>query len=256
MLANVANTLGAQGKFEEALVLLREVTAVLDVALGPSHPKVGQAHNGIAEQLLNLGRPLEALPEIDSVLEAQEKALGPANKYVARLLLNKAAAMLRLHRVEESLALSERAAKIFEAAKMPLMVAETHIGLGDATSEAGRIEEALAHFKRAREVLIAIFPDGHEEVTVTWEAEGEALLSNGRPKDALVAFERSLALREKADPEEPSNAFSLSGLGRAQKAVGQRAEAKTTLKRAVASLEASGLSEELLAQTREALAGL
>ena len=192
MLANLANTLGAQGHFEDAVTRLREVAAVLDLNLGTSHPKVGQAHNAIAEQLLNLGRAEEALPEIDLVLAAQERALGPTNKYVARLLSNKAAALLRLHRVDESLALSERAAKIFEEAKMPLMVAETHLGLGDAVSEAGRLDEALAHYRHAREVLLEAFGETHEEVMVTWEAEGEALLAHGKAKDAALAFEHAL----------------------------------------------------------------
>ena len=255
MLANVANTLGAQGHFEDAVKLLREAAAVLDQNLGPSHPKVGQAHNAIAEQLLNLGRAAEALPEIDAVLGPQERALGPGNKYVARLLSNKAAALLRLHRVDEALALSERAAKIFEDAKMPLMVAETHLGLGDAISEAGRLEEALGHYRHAREVLIAAFGETHEEVMVTYEAEGEALLAHDHAKEAAVAFAHALEMREKAGgADEPMNAFALSGLGRAQKALGQRAAAKLTLTRAVALLEASGLSEELLTQTREALA--
>ena len=49
------------------------------------------------------------------------------------------------------------------------------------------------------------------------------------------------------------NAFALSGLGRAQQALGQRAAAKLNLTRAVALLESSGLSEELLTQTKAAL---
>ncbi|MFT3711209.1 MAG: serine/threonine-protein kinase [Archangium sp.] len=253
MLANVAGTVSAQGHYEDGLALLREVARVLDANLDTSHPKVGQAHNGIAEQLLNLNRPQEALAELEQLVPVQERALGSASPYVARLLINQGAALLRLGRVEESLAINQRAADVFEKAKMPLMVSQSLLSVGDSLVELGRTDEGIARYRKAREALLAAFGDEHEEVTVTWEAEGEALLAAGRAKEALAAFEVSLQRREKVGSDDPNCAFSLSGLGRTQQALGQRAKAKVTLERAVAMLESSGLSDQLLTQTRDAL---
>jgi len=90
--------------------------------------------------------------------------------------------------------------------------------------------------------------------SATDEALGACLLEQHRPADALPLFEQTLKAREaSAGPDDPWNATSLSGLGRAQLGVGQRTLAVATLTRAVKSLDTSKLDDGLLQKTKQAL---
>jgi hypothetical protein len=115
------------------------------------------------------------------------------------------------------------------------------------------LDEGLAAAHQARKLLVETFGPEHEEATISLEVEGECLLSNGQPKAALPVFTQALTAREKAQ-DPPWEAMAVSGLGRTQLALGQKALAASTLERVVKSLEASKLDDELLEKTRKALA--
>ncbi len=254
ILANVANAMGAQGKYDEAAAMLVDIAKRLGVELGSSHYKVGAATNAAAEKLVALHRNAEALELIDSVLPAQQALLGDSSQYVARLHLGRSEALRGLGRQEEALATNAEALAVFEKAAMPLMVAVTLTARGTMFCAAKKFDEGLATVRRSREVLQGSFGKEHEEFLVTLEAEGECLLAQSRADDALPVFESALAGREKSGgADDPWCAMAISGLGRAQLALGRRDAAKKTLERAVQSLEASKLDEVLLTKTRAVL---
>jgi tetratricopeptide (TPR) repeat protein/predicted Ser/Thr protein kinase len=254
MRANMGASAGGQGHSEEAVTVLKDVVVQLERLLGRAHYKVGQAHFAVAEQLMALHRAQEAYDEVAGILPDQEKALGPMNPHVGRLLWVQANAATELQRSDEALTLERRALGIFETAKVALMVGVTTRSMGVTQCSAGRPDEALASFKTARAHFVEMFAADHEEVLATNEAEGACLLDSNRPAQALPLFEATLAVREKqAGPDEPWNATALSGLGRAQLGVGKKAVAAVTLARAAKLLEASKLDEGLLVKTKQAL---
>ncbi|MFZ5445519.1 MAG: tetratricopeptide repeat protein, partial [Myxococcota bacterium] len=253
MLANVANSIGAQGRFEQAAELLVDAARQLEQALGRSHHKVGQAWNAVAEKLVALHRSAEALAAIDGILPEQEKVLGASSPFVARLHLGRAEALRELGKHEEALGEYQRSLATFEQASMPLMVGITLSAMGATSCALRRLDEGLAFTDRARALLAETFGADHEEATVALEVRGECLLEAGKPQPALEAFVTSLAARERAGDEDWT-ARSLVGLGRAHLALGHHADAKTLLARAVTSLEKSKLDDALLDTARGALA--
>ncbi len=254
MRSNMAACAGSQGHYEEAVTVQKDVAVQLERLLGRAHYKVGQAHYAVAEQLMELHRAQEAYDEVAGVLSDQEKALGPMSPYVARLLWVQRNAATELQRYDEALTLERRALGIFEAAKVVLMAGVTKRSIGVTHCADGRADEALASFKGARVHFVEMFSADHEEVLTTNEAEGSCLLDSNRPAQALALFEKTLAVREKqAGPDDPWNAKAISGLGRAQLALGKKPLAAVTLERAVKLLEASKLDDGLLQKSKQAL---
>ncbi|MDP3231231.1 MAG: tetratricopeptide repeat protein [Myxococcales bacterium] len=254
MRANMGASAGGQGHYEEAVAVLKDVAVQLEKLLGRTHYKVGQAHYGVAEQLMALHRAQEAYDEVAGILPDQEKALGAMNPHVGRLVMVQASAATELKRYDEALTLGRRALAIFEASKVALMVGVTTRTMGATQCAAGRPDEALSSFKTARAHFVELFAADHEEVLVTNEVEGACLLDSNRAAQALPLFEATLAVREKqAGPDDPWNATVLSGLGRAQLGVGKKTDAAVTLARAVKLLEASKLDDALLQKSKQAL---
>jgi tRNA A-37 threonylcarbamoyl transferase component Bud32/tetratricopeptide (TPR) repeat protein len=256
LLSTLANTLGAQGHFDAALGVLRDVARQLEAALGRGHPKVGQAHHAVAAQLMALQRPAEALKVLDAILPDQERALGAGHQAVARLLLNRSAALFTVGRLDDALTTNARAQASFERANMPLLLGITLNARGTMLCEARRFDEGLATLERARAVLRPVLVAQPEDVLLTSvrEAEGECLLGRGDAARALALFEGTLATRlQTVSANDRRSAPSRSGLGRAQLALGQRAQGLENLTRAVRDLEASHLDDALLAKSRAAL---
>lgn len=254
MWANVGMSAGGQGHYEEAVQVLRGVAVQLERSLGRSHYKVGQAHYGVAEQLMALHRAQEAFDVVAGILPDQEKALGASNPHVGRLLMVQSNAATELGRFDEALALQQRALGIFEGAKVALMVGVTTRSMGVTACAAGRLDDARRSFEAARAHFVETYGPTHEEVLATNEAQGTCLLDQHRPGEALPLFEATLKTREEsAGPDDPWNATSISGLGRAQLGLGRKAAAVVTLGRAVKSLEASKLDDGLLQKTKQAL---
>ena len=134
------------------------------------------------------------------------------------------------------------------------MVGVTTRSMGLTACAAGRLADALTSFKAARAHFVETYGATHEEVLATDEAQGACLLDQHRPAEALPLFETTLKAREaSAGPDDPWNATSISGLGRAQLGLGNVAAAVVTLTRAVKSLEASKIDDGLLQKTRQAL---
>jgi serine/threonine protein kinase/predicted negative regulator of RcsB-dependent stress response len=252
ILANLASSIGAQGRFEQSAELLTEVARQLEASLGRAHHKVGQSWNGVAEQYIALHRPAEALALIDGIFAEQLAALGPSSQYVGRLRYGRAEALRGLGRLDEATAEYQQALKVFDDASMPLMAGIASSALGATACQAGRLDEGLAAAARAREVLVKAFGEAHEEATVALEVQGECLLEAGQPQRARSFFTRSLEAREKAGDDDWT-ARSLVGLGRTHLALGQVAEGRALLTRGARSLERSKLDAVLLATAQKAL---
>jgi eukaryotic-like serine/threonine-protein kinase len=252
ILANLANAIGGQGRYEQSAELLTEVARNLEASLGRSHHKVGQAWNGVAEQRIALHRPAEALALIDGIFPAQLTALGPSSQYVGRLRYGRAEALRGVGRLDEATAEYQQALKVFEDASLPLMAGVASSAIGATACQAGRLDEGLASAARARDVLVTAFGEAHEEATVALEVQGECLLEAGQPQRALPFFTRSLEAREKAGDDDWTTR-SLVGLGRTHLALGHLGEGRTLLTRAARSLERSKLDAVLLASAQRAL---
>ena len=163
----------------QALASLRAGRAAEAEAMLRAHLRAAPGDAGARQllgiALLELGRPRQALPELDAVA-----ALMPT----APLHLNRGKALLALGRLEEAYAAFAQA-----CALQPGLV-PAQLGAGNLAFRLGRDEEAIAAFDRAL-ALDANLADAHNK-------RGVALHRSGRPEAALAAFDAAIALQPQA----------------------------------------------------------
>ncbi|MBL8958212.1 MAG: tetratricopeptide repeat protein [Gemmatimonadetes bacterium] len=74
---NMASTVEALGRADEALRMKRAAAAFFRANAGPTHPLVGDALNATASTLVNMKRYREALAEFAAAVQVRTTALGP-----------------------------------------------------------------------------------------------------------------------------------------------------------------------------------
>ncbi len=98
---------------------------------------------------------------------------------------------------------------------------------------------------RALPIKIKTYGEEHVTVAGAMRTLGDLHLLEVDPAAARAAYQRSLAIHRKQDPDHPDVVPVLIGLGRAQLEAGQRSEAVATLERAAAKADAGGPATRL-----------
>jgi tetratricopeptide (TPR) repeat protein len=239
-----------------------------------TNPSSWMAHNNLAIQHVQQGRPSEAIPLYEKAIEL--------NPDYAEAHFNLANAFVRLDQKEDAVPRYERALALFPG------YTAAHVNLASVLSQLGRAEEAEAHLRQAVEKA-PNDPEPQLQLAITYvntgrleegleilrrivgstgqpnprasEAMVMALLKAGRIDEA-VDFLRSAAERA------PGDIITLTALGNLLTELGRTDEALVHLQRAVeanprqpephynlgnALLEARRL-DEALAEFRQALA--
>ena len=154
-----------------------------------AQPDYAPAHHFRGNLLRVRGESLEAVGAFEAAVAADPRHLEATH--------NLGAAYVELERVDDGVAMLERALKIRDNAT-------TRLSLATALAGAGRLAEATEHLRRAIE-LAPRSPAVHARA-------GTLLLDAGRHDDAERLLRRSLELRD-----DPAAAFSLARVYQAQK---------------------------------------
>ena len=151
------------------------------------------------------------------------------------LLLERGQALLGTGRFEESIVVFERALRLVD----PMTVTEGHLLLQLARAEASvdRLNAALAHVRRARDVLLA--HGDTRGVISALRVLGGAYEDAGRLDDAAQALRRALELAESVQHVEEIGGCLLN-LGLVQLSMGELGEAITSDRRAMTEFERVG----------------
>ncbi|MFI6128479.1 tetratricopeptide repeat protein [Micromonospora sp. NPDC051141] len=143
-----------QGNYNRAIVLEQRALAISEAALPEGHPDVALRLDNLAQTLVDLGRPAEALPLQQRALAISEAALPEGHPSVALRLDNLAYTLGRLGRAAEALPLRQRALAISEAA-LPEGHPDVALRLDNLAYTLGRLgraAEALPLRQRAAEM--------------------------------------------------------------------------------------------------------
>jgi eukaryotic-like serine/threonine-protein kinase len=128
-------------------------------------------------------------------------------------------------------------------------LASTYIAVGDDLVKVGEREKALHDYERARDILRPLAQDANNtplrrSLPVCYSRIGDVFLLNGKPADALAAFEEDLRLIEplaKADPTDVHLQLKLAGatssVGHAEIQAGRLDQGRKLLSQAVAVLD-------------------
>jgi tetratricopeptide (TPR) repeat protein len=203
----IANSLGAQGRSDDALTSYREILATQGARLGVDHPQLAGLHFNIGLTLTELARWDDARPSLELALHAQERGLGPTSPRVAQVLTTLSEVETELHNFTRAIELGERAARI-QAERLPPDHVESGTGRfaqAWALLQGGELERSLEAHRLLLDELSPAWADQRPSVHVNigWllcrlgrHGEVEAHLEQGmRSEDAAVrARARALGL--------------------------------------------------------------
>jgi tetratricopeptide (TPR) repeat protein len=213
LLRNIALVCSMQGKYQEAESLNRRALSIAEETLGPGHPTVGWALRGLATIYRNQGRHREAEPLFRRALDIQEETLGPAHPSLGLTLFGLAASYVEQNRYDEAEPLFESAADILQESHGAghHRVATAHNGLAHLYTEQARYQEAQALYDER----LAVAQSEHSDIPIS--AEQAAALAS-----------------------------TLIGIGELQERTGETAKARASWQAAVASIEESTGSAEIV----------
>jgi tetratricopeptide (TPR) repeat protein len=196
--------------------------------------------------LVNLGSTLANLGEVEPAIELEERAvtivereLGPAHPSVADAEATIAISLLG----EERPALAEPHMRRAIAITDGVVSAEEFVaylyGMGDVLIAEGKLDEALAQFQRALDMLSSSHPADDPVLRISLTGVGEIYLDSGKPALGTAYLERALALPSDGDPAfDARTKFALARALRAARS--SQARARALAADAKQTLEKSG----------------
>ena len=200
------------GNYEAAARLFRNSLASTERHFGPDSQHIVAPASNLAAVLLLTGELGEARAAAEHSLRVAERAYGRDNPKLADWLTVAATIAAQQGRYEEALAWSERAVALVETAlgRENRALLTNLFGLSETQLAAGRTAAARATADRAVALAGALGEPPITLATALWH-QGNALTGERRHAEAVAAYERALAVAEKAKgAEHPVVALVLS----------------------------------------------
>jgi tetratricopeptide (TPR) repeat protein len=116
---NLGTALELQSRFDEAVALHRQASSVAAKALGPDDVLTLEIDNNLATSLVRAGRPAEAAPILQSVIDRRQRVT-PRNPELANALGNLGGTLIALGRFTDAEALLKEALELNVATAGPL----------------------------------------------------------------------------------------------------------------------------------------
>jgi CHAT domain-containing protein/Flp pilus assembly protein TadD len=188
------------GKYEEAIILIKKVLIIREKLQGKDHPDVAISLNNLADSYRSQGKYTEATPLFQRSLAIFEKAFGNNNPNVALSLNNLAI----LHRSQGKYAKAEqllrRSLSIFEKSlgKDDPDVARSLNNLADLYVSQGKYTEAEKLLRRSLSIFEKSLGKDDPDVALSLNNLANLYLNQGKYADAKPLFQRSLVIRERA----------------------------------------------------------
>jgi tRNA A-37 threonylcarbamoyl transferase component Bud32 len=212
---NLAAAYWAAGRTAEAITLYESNLKLRDSRLGPGHPESLQGRNNLALAYMDAGRIAEAVTLLEPTLKQQESRLGPAHPDTLMTRGNLAAAYRDVGRTAEAIRLREATLKQQESQLGPDHP-DTLNSLGGLARDyraAGQLDRAVALFEQALRGLRAKLGPDHPRTLKFGPYLAEAYAAAGQHAKAEPVLRESLAIREKAQPDDWNTFNTRSQLG-------------------------------------------
>jgi len=244
VLDNLASSLLAMGRIEEARADYQRALAIAQKELGEKHPEVARAHNNLGVALRHLGRYEEARAQHERALAIYEQTLGPDHPDVAQALKSLGVVLYRQRHFRDALAMHQRALAIQEKALGPesSLVGASLEEAAFVMLELHQYADALARFSRALAIFEKAYGREHIYLATSLVGTGRAQIGLARPERALAPLERALAIaRAEKTPDSLLLAQIWFAQAQALAAAGRdRARARELAEQARAAFAAAG----------------
>ncbi len=152
-----------QGKFHQALPLLRQSLEIADEVLGPYHPVISTRAINLANTLSSLRRWEESEPLMQRAVEVDRHLYGPDHHFVGSSLMNLANIRWRLGAGEEAAELMQQALSIETQSlgEDHPDTGNTRYRMADVLIDLGRLDEAENHLQDAHRIFESAFQGDH-----------------------------------------------------------------------------------------------
>ncbi|MEZ4383640.1 MAG: serine/threonine-protein kinase [Nannocystaceae bacterium] len=239
-LSNLGGVAYRTGDYAAARDLHSRALAILEPALGPTHPAVGWRVDRLGLTYNAAGDFVAAQELHERAVAILEPALGPDHPALAVTLSNLANTHKSQGDYRTSIALHERAVAILERAhgRDHSKVAASLVNLASLKQTIGAREEALELNRRALAIDRATVGPDHPNVAISLTNIGGTLQSLRRFDEARAANEEALAIfTEKLGPDHPNVAVLLHNVAALYAEEGAFHEARRAQLQALATAE-------------------
>jgi tetratricopeptide (TPR) repeat protein len=239
LIENLAGIYDRRGERARALAMLESSARVVDRLLPPTSQHRIQTHMNIATIAGTIGKPDQAIRELEALLPTAEAALGNHHALVAQIVFDLGEALQQARRFADALARFRDAEQRFASTDVaPISLASTprcREYAGHVLLELGRPVEALATLRSAVAELSGLHGLDADELAISRADIARALVATGDPRGALVELAAALPIIDKANDETESGVYRVT-LARALWAAGQRDRAREVATEARARL--------------------
>lgn len=241
-LNGLANVYRALARYTEAERLFDRTLKIRQESLGPDHPDVAKALQGLGFCIYIQGRHTEAQSLLERALQIFKTHLGPEHLEVAYTLNHLADLYLDMAQADKAEQLYHHALAIKEKTLGPdhVDLAETLIGLGILLlNDREKIKEAEPLFLRAKRILEQTEGSAHPQLARCFYHMGQLYHGLGQFRKAVQFKRRALEIQEKTlGPEHNIVATTLNCLASLlEHSQGRYVEAERLFRRSLAIRE-------------------
>ncbi|HSM52131.1 MAG TPA: serine/threonine-protein kinase [Thermoanaerobaculia bacterium] len=220
--AKIENNLGSiaqeRGRFDEAQRRLEHALALRERAFGPAHVETCKLRSNLGNLFVAQGRFREGEPHHRSAVACFETALGDGHPLTAFAYQNlgSSLAIAGGEGREEARGWIERALAIRLATlgEESFFTADSLYNAATLDERDGRLEEALARYRRCLAIWSRLLPADHSQLAYAELGIGDTLVALKRSEEALPHLERALALRPAGRGLARDRGIALRQLGR------------------------------------------
>jgi tetratricopeptide (TPR) repeat protein len=224
-----------EGKFDEALKLLKDSLAVREKLTGAEHPAVATASSSVGNAYIMKAQFAEARPYQERALAIRLKLLGPQHPDTSKSYHNLAICLSHLGERARAVEYLEKALDVDSAVFGPHSdsTAQTRMTLGKAWFADHHPQQAREAAQIALEDLTQAFGADAPATSPTVLLLARIALAEGQLPEALGYFQRGLAIRAKQmGNNHEVLADYLTGIGECQLALHQPRLALASFERA------------------------
>ena len=218
----------------------RDLAAISQQVLGPTHPDTVVIGQHLADAYLRAGRAAEACPWLHWVLADRIRVLGPDHPGTIAARRNLGHALVAADQLPDALAVLDGAVGDYERVRgaQHLDTLGARDELAAAHLAAGQFGDAIQLYRRTLADRERIQGSQSPDTMTTRQQLADAYLADGRLKDALSHYKRVLSDRERAlGPDHLDTIEARGNLGAAYHAAGRMASALQLYEQTRASYE-------------------